>query len=208
MVKRPKFVLPGTWGRVNLDSEAASRRSIRKLAESATGRKEELATVRNELRDRLQTAADAAREGGASDFYIAFELAKGIPLPAWLAVFEPDIESTDFAALGLQELTKLLEVGASVVGTGEDADVVVSQPSTKMHAVRHSWRRTAHVAEGDIEQDFELIEADYWLAATDPNRIALLTFSTAYAEYEEEMLGLFDAVVSTIRWPATPVAAG
>ena len=76
-----------------------------------------------------------------------------------------------------------------------------------MHAVRHSWRRTAHVAEGDVEQDFELIEADYWLAATDPNRIALLTFSTAYAEYEEEMLGLFDAVVSTIRWPATPVAA-
>ena len=76
-----------------------------------------------------------------------------------------------------------------------------------MHAVRHSWRRTAHVAEGEVEKDFELIEADYWLAATDPNRIALLTFSTAYAEYEEEMLSLFDAVVSTIRWPATPVAA-
>lgn len=207
MAKRPKFVLPGTWGRVNLDSEAASRRSIRKLAESATGRKEELASVRNELRDRLQTAADAAREGGASDFYIAFELAKGIPLPAWLAVFEPEIESTDFAALGLDELTKLLEAGASVVGTGENAEVVASQPSTKMHAVRHSWRRTAHVAEGDVEKDFELIEADYWLAATDPNRIALLTFSTAYAEYEEEMLSLFDAVVSTIRWPATPVAA-
>lgn len=207
MAKRPKFVLPGTWGRVNLDSEAASRRSIRRLAESATGRREELASVRNELRDRLQTAADAAREGGASDFYIAFELARGIPLPAWLAVFEPDIDSTDFAGLGLQELTKLLEVGASVVGTGEDAEVVTSQPSTKMHAVRHSWRRTAHVAEGDVEQDFELIEADYWLAATDPNRIALLTFSTAYAEYEEEMLGLFDAVVATIRWPATPVTA-
>jgi hypothetical protein len=58
------------------------------------------------------------------------------------------------------------------------------------------------VVEGEVEQRFEFVEADYWLAARDPNRIALLTFSTALAEYEEEMLALFDAVVSTIRWPA------
>lgn len=207
MVKRPRFVLPGKWGRVNLDSEASSRRSIRKLAESATGRREELASVRNELRERLQVAADAAREGGATDFYIAFELAEGIPLPAWLAVFEPEIDATDFQGLGLDELRKVLEYGAKVVGTDEDATVVETDPSPRIHAVRHSWRRSTHVSEGDVERDFDLIEADYWIAATHPNRIALLTFTTAYAEYEEEMLGLFDAVVGTLRWPVDePVA--
>jgi len=33
---------------------------------------------------------------------------------------------------------------------------------------------------------------------------SMITFSTAYSEYEEEMLGLFDAVISTIRWEVAP----
>ena len=83
-----------------------------------------------------------------------------------------------------------------------DPTVTVAEPasSEQIKAVRHSWRRVTHVVEGEVEQDFEMLEADYWLAAADPARIALLTFSTAYVEYEEEMLNLFDAVISTIRW--------
>jgi hypothetical protein len=201
MTSTPRFVLPGNWGRVNLSSESASRQSIRKIAETATGRKEELASVRAELRERFQKAADVAREGGASDLYVAFSLTKGIPLPAWLTVFEPEIDSTDFDALGIAELKKTLDLGITTSDEG-----VTSKTSdiegTPIHAIRQSWRRQNHVVEGEIEQTFEFLEADYWLAAPNPNRIALLTFSTALAEYEEEMLGLFDAVIQTIRWPA------
>lgn len=198
MTHGPKFVLPGSWGRVDLSSEAASRSSIRKLAEKATGRREELAGVRAELRTRFNAAADAARGSSATDLYIAFELAKGIPLPAWLTVFAPSIEETDFTALGLDELSTVLRYG---IATG-NPDIAVAEPqsSDDIKAVRHSWRRVAHVVEGEVEQDFEMLEADYWLAAANPARISLLTFSTAYVEYETEMLELFDAVISTIRW--------
>ncbi|MGN6274017.1 MAG: hypothetical protein ACTHMQ_13120 [Protaetiibacter sp.] len=199
----PRFELPGKWGRINLRSEASIQRSIRRVLDEVTRRRDDLVEPRAELRRRFQKAAEIAREGGATDFYVAFQLVPTIPLPAWVAVFTPEIDSTDFASLGLGELTQFLDRGMSAWG---DPDAAVRSsaagPDDEIHAVRHSWRRVADVVEGEVEQRFEFVEADYWLAARDPNRIALLTFSTALADYEEEMLALFDAVVSTIRWPA------
>jgi len=199
----PRFALPGKWGRINLHSEASIQRSIRRVLDEVTRRRDDLVEPRAELRRRFQKAAEIAKEGGATDFYVAFQLVPTIPLPAWVAVFTPEIESTDFDSLGLGELTQFLDRG---MGSWGDTDATVrpatTGPDGEIHAVRHSWRRVADVVEGEVEQRFEFVEADYWLAARDPNRIALLTFSTALAEYEEEMLALFDAVVSTIRWPA------
>ena len=197
-VTTPRFVLPGTWGRVDLRSEAASRSSIRKLAEQVTGRREELATMRAEIRDRFNDAAEAARGSSATDLYVAFELTKGVPMPAWLTVFTPEIDAVDFQALGLDDLEKVLKQGVAVA----DPTIVTTDTPmvNKIRAVRQSWRRVAHVVEGEVERDFEILEADYWLAAANPSRIALITFSTAFIEYEDEMLRLFDAVISTIRW--------
>jgi hypothetical protein len=199
----PRFALPGKWGRINLRSEASIQRSIRRVLDEVTRRRDDLVEPRAELRRRFPKAAEIAKEGGATDFYVAFQLVPTIPLPAWVAVFTPEIESTDFDSLGLGELTQFLDRG---MGSWGDADATVrpatTGPDGEIHAVRHSWRRVTDVVEGEVEQRFQVVEADYWLAARDPNRIALLTFSTALAEYEEEMLALFDAVVSTIRWPA------
>jgi len=198
-----RFNLPGKWARIDLTSEASSRASIRRLLDQVTNKRDDLAGVRAELRGRFQKAADLAREGGAVDMRIAQELAKGVPLPAWATLFEPTIEDEDFARLGITELKQVLDMGtrtSAPVGTKEmDSDKIV--------AIRQSWRRTSHVVEGEVERDFEIVEADYWLAAGNPNRVALLTFSTAYADYEEEMLALFDAVVGTIRWQSPDEAA-
>lgn len=208
MISQPKFVLPGSWGRINLESEASTQRSIRKVLEHVTRRRDDLVGIRADLRSRFQRAADVAREGGATDFYVAFNLAPTVPLPAWLSVFTPDIESTDFAALGLTQLRDFLDVGTRDWGPADDlARQPLKSVDGRMHAVRHSWRRRRDVEEGDVVQTFEFIEADYWIAAVDPNRIALLTFSTALADYEEEMLMLFDAIVGTIRWEAPASAS-
>ncbi len=203
----PRFVLPGKWGRINLATDESMHRSIRKVLDEATKRRDDLATTRAELRSRFQKAADAAREGGASDFYVAFNLTPKIPLPAWVSVFTPRIEATDFDALGLSELKSFLEVGTRGWAP-EEGSVSTLDGDGRIQAVRHSWRRVREVSEGDAEATFEFVEADYWLAAANPNRLALLTFSTALAEYEEEMLGLFDAIVKTIRWPAPTTAEG
>ncbi|MCS0500353.1 hypothetical protein [Protaetiibacter mangrovi] len=199
-MSRIRFALPGSWARIPLASEAEALRAVRKLTEQVTGRKEELATLRAELRGRFTRVVEAAREGGADELYIGLELVPGIPLPAWAAVFPADPGQVDLSAVGFPELARGLDfvVGAPPEGgTSETSD----DPRARVHAVRHAWRRTTEVAADDVERTFELVEADYWVAAAEPNRLALITFSTALAEYEEEMLELFDAVIGTLRWP-------
>lgn len=199
----PRFVLPGKWGRVNLENDATTARSIRRILDDITRRRDDLVIPRAEMRKRFELAAATAREGGATDLYLGLELVPSVPLPAWVSVFVPPAESVNLDALGLDAITAFLDQGMTTWG---DPSAVRRPtevgPDDAIHAVRHSWRRIADVVEGDIEHRFEFVEADYWLAAREPNRIALITFSTALAEYEEEMLLLFDAVVSTVRWPA------
>ncbi len=200
-MSRIRFALPGSWARIPLESEAEALRSVRKLTEQVTGRKEELATLRAELRSRFTTVVEAAREGGAEELYIGLELVPGIPLPAWAAVFPADPDTLDLAAVGFSDLARGLDFAVGTPpegGTTESSD----DPSGRVHAVRHAWRRSTQVASDGVERTFDLIEADYWIAASEPNRVALITFSTALAEYKEEMLELFDAVVGTLRWPA------
>lgn len=203
----PRFVLPGTWARIPLESEAATLASIRRLTEQVTRRQDELATTRAELRARFRRASEVAKEGGASDLFIGLELVPGIPLPAWAAVFPTDFESADVSALGFSDLGKTLDIAVGAAPDGGTTTVSETDEGARIHAVRHAWRRRTDVAEGEIERSFDLIEADYWIVATDPNRLALITFTSALAEYEEEMLALFDAVVSTLRWPSPGVPA-
>ncbi|WP_411700777.1 hypothetical protein [Conyzicola sp.] len=201
----PRFALPGTWGRINLASPATTQTSIRKVVEHAIGRDDRLATVRAEMRSRFLEAATVAREHDATDFHIALELAPGIPMPAWVSVFVPDIDATDFQALGLTDLKEALNFGLATA----QSDVATSQttvPQTRVHAVRQAFRTVQAATEEAPE--LELLRADYWLAAPNPNRLALLSFTTGYVQFESEMLELFDAVISTVRWPApAPVPA-
>ncbi len=201
----PHFSLPGSWARIPLESRANTLASIRRMTERVTGRQDQLATMRAELRERFTKAADIAREGGASELFIGLELIPGVPLPAWAAIFPADYDAVDLRELGIDDARRAVEfaVGAAPDG-GETRRSDIDAP-TPIHAVRHAFRRRTEGREGDSEYAFDLVEADYWIVASNPNRLALLTFSTAFAEYEDEMLELFDAVVSTLRWsvPAT-----
>jgi hypothetical protein len=143
---------------------------------------------------------EAAREGGAEELYIGLELVPGIPLPAWAAVFPGDASQLELSGVSFADLSRGLDFAVGSAPEGGSVEKI-DDPRSRVHAVRHAWRRTTEVASDDGERSFDLIEADYWIAAAEPNRVALLTFSTALAEYEEEMLELFDAVVGTLRWP-------
>ncbi|MCU1513182.1 MAG: hypothetical protein JWO10_272 [Microbacteriaceae bacterium] len=198
----PRFAMPGTWARVSLTSDASVQSSIRKLVERAVGRDDRNASLRQELRSRFREAADVARENDAVDFHVALEIAPGVPMPAWLAVFLPKFDSAEFAAFGSTELGKALDFGLAGVQTENPASRSVldgDRMSDKIKAVRQAFRRVR--AATDDEPELQLLQADYWLTATHPNRIALMTFTTNFVDLEEQMLDLFDAVISTVRWP-------
>ena len=204
-VNAPRFALPGTWGRVNLASEATMQTSIRKVVEHTVGRDDRLATLRAQLRSRFTEASVLARANNATDFHIALELAPGVPLPAWVTVLLPDFDGADFEALGLTDLKEALNFGLSTA-TGDVARSQTTVTKTHVHAVRQVFRTLQPATEDAPE--LELLRVDYWLAAANPNRLALLSFATGYVQFETEMLELFDAVISTVRWPApAPVPA-
>jgi hypothetical protein len=195
----PRFALPGTWGRVNLDSDATTQRSIRRVVEHSLGRDDNLATLRADVRKRFREAADIARASAAIDFYVSLEIAPGVPLPAWLAVFLPNVAREDFDSLGLSDLMLTLDE-STASATGAESVASGRFESGKVQAVRQVFHRTN--AATDDEPATELLQVDYWLAASRPNRIALLSFTTQLIEFEEQMLDLFDAAISTVRWPS------
>ena len=213
MTESPRFVLPGTWGRIDLRSNARMERTIRQLVERTLGRADSLAAVRGELRGRFRSAVELAMTQGAVDFYVSLELAPGVPLPAWLAVILPAFESDEFARLGGSEVADALtrQLTLSEPRGAEPVLRLAPEASASTEATSRdpisAVRQVVHRTEPAVDEvpSMDILRVDYWLAATSPNRVALLSFSTALAELEEPLLGLFDAIVGTARWPlATP----
>ncbi|WP_395640617.1 hypothetical protein [Pseudolysinimonas sp.] len=188
---RPRFVLPGRWGRIGLESPGARRRSAKRLVESALGRADELASARGELRGRIETVAELAATSGAADLYFALEIADGVPFPAWLTVYRLDAATLDLPALGLERLTRFLSDSL-------DGGYEPMTPAETFGVVRHAWRRPAGGPADDIG---EMVEVDYWVAAAEPARIARLTFASPMIGYQDELIDLFDAIIGTLEWP-------
>ncbi|CAN5369191.1 hypothetical protein BH09ACT5_BH09ACT5_16340 [soil metagenome] len=203
-VSVPKFILPGKWGAIDLTSEASARRTVRQLVERVGGRREEDAPLRASLRSQLQDAADVARGGGAVRLFIGLELTDGFPLSATLAVFLPAIDTSALEREGV-DLTALLERFAPA---GDENSRNETFGKGEIKAVRRTGRKVSPATEERPEA--ELIQADYWLAAADPYRFAMLSFTSTYVVYENDMIDLFDAIVQTTRWKAPspqPVAS-
>jgi hypothetical protein len=188
--------LPGRWGRIDLRSEKATRSSIRRVVEDATGRADSLAPLRAELRKRFEAVALEARDGNAVEVQIAREIAPGLPLAASLAVLLPDVDVSELDGLGLAALTDLL--GATAPREDREGPLRHEVQFERVRAVRQIQRRQP-VLEGE---PMPIIQADYWVAAARPARLTLFSFTTPLIELETEMLELFDAVIGTIRWSA------
>lgn len=195
----PRYVLPGSWGRLDLSSAQSTKESIRRLVEQAAGKSDQLATMRHELRNRFQVAADEARSGGAIEMQIAQEIAPGIPLAATLAVFLPEIDLSQLEKMGLAELEVILT--GAVADDSSSSEVVSTEELRlpELRAVRQTYLRRTRM-EG-VDDVLRMLQADYWIAAANPARLALLSFSSTFVEFEEQILELFDAITATTQWP-------
>jgi hypothetical protein len=190
----PKILLPGTWLRVDLTSEATTRSSIRRLIEAGVGRSDSLARLRAHLRTELQAGADIARKGQAVEFYVAQSIAPGVPLAATLSVHVPEVDQDKLRSLGLDELAELFE-SAERTGHADSTSESAVEEIRVVRAVSHGFANSS----GESEP-VPLVSFDYWMAATNPPRIALLAFSSSFVQFEDQLTELFDAVVAATRW--------
>lgn len=197
MTDMPKFVLPGTWLRVDLASEATARSSIRKLVQTVVGNRDDRAQWRAELRGYFHAAADLAREVSTRELFVAQSIAQGVPLSASLSLSYPDLTSHELSELGLADLAQIF--GILRTPEADVTDMPIGVSDGKIRAVRQISHHL--VPASDDVPAIPRVQFDYWIARATPAQIVLFSFSSTFVDFEVELAELFDAVVRTARWP-------
>lgn len=192
-----EFLLPGRWWHIVLGDPADTARQIRAMARSAVGRQDDRAQLRRDIRVTVERAALVAEDAEATDFYFALEIVPGVPIPACLAVYWPDIPYGLSLAAGPRAAADSL---ASSLRTAQPATRVVSLGDDDIALVRsvRTMVGPAFAATG-VEGAQELVTS-YWVIRQDAPRPLLLSFTTALVSLRDEMVDLFDAIVSTLEW--------
>lgn len=194
----PIFILPGTWGRIDVSTEERTKTTVREVVTRFVGRADEAATIRAELRSQLTVIAESARDGGAVEFYVATEVAPSVPLTATLSVHAPQWDIARLDELGISGLESVLLASAAGMSGERVGERTMDAP--EIAVVRQRYRREVDRSASGAEP-LPLIQVDYWVAAPYPARLALLSFASPMTAFEEELVELFDAVVRTARWP-------
>lgn len=194
-----KLLLPGSWWTIPLENPEDTKASIHRLVAKVSGRADELATLRADLRRRFTSAAQTAREGSASEFYISLEIAPGVPLPASLSVLWPEVylpSSIEGGDALLAEVRAYVgESGAE--GTASIEDVVLDDTV--------GLRRTSLTVGPALPDDPDspevtTLEADYWIVVPGTLQLVVLSFASTLGEIDAALLILFDAIVATAKW--------
>lgn len=191
------FVLPGRWWHIALEEDAAVNRQVRSLVRSALGRGDDRAQLRNEMQQAVERAVATARRADASDFYFALEIVPEVPIPATLAVYWPPVP------FGLS-----LDAGARSAAESLASSLTRKDPGCRTEVLGSSdvaLLRTEKTIAGEMTSATGVAEArelvvSYWVIRQDADRPLLLSFTTALASLRDEMVELFDAIVSTLDW--------
>lgn len=203
------LVLPGRWGTIDLTDAETSRRAVRTVVAQAIGRRDDMAAQRARLRAQTEALAAQAREGGATDLYIALELVPGLAVPLSLTVFWPAQ-----AVLGSSPsapetvIDRVHELLATRDDDHDDSDDLIEDLGET--ATLRRCRLVHNDADADTDAPaYDTLIVDYWLAVPGTQHVVLLTFSTPFLQGAEQVLALFRAMVNVIRWhdPADAPAA-
>ena len=195
------FILPGSWLRIPLAEPDARKEAISRAALVAFGRSDEHASLRQAFRQELTRAAVASADAGASGWYIASQIIEGVPLPVTLTVTlsEPIIalsRNNERNLLLLQTTMSHFEKSGWVEDPWHDeigGSVVARRAKTTAP--------TSEVSDLTTLPTSPTYTVMYWLTVPHEPRIATLAFGTTQPTLRSSLLELFDAVVSSVRFP-------
>ena len=190
-----RFRLPGEWWPIPLLSEDAALASIRKLVDIRIGRADDRAILRDELRGQLSRAVADAVAGDGQSLYIALDVVEELPMSSSFTVFLPQQPLTP--AIGDSGEAVLAVLRPGIEAAGPDSVSTLVEFSVGPSCVLRSHRVTEAVQEPPT---LPSLLANYWITIPGTKRVALVTFSSAYAEIAEVMLTFFDAIVRATYW--------
>lgn len=196
--RRLGFLLPGRWWHIDLADGADVVRQVRLMSREVVGKQDDRAQLRRDVQVSVEKAALAAADAGASDFYFAVEVVPGVPIPASLAVYRPELPAGVLAV----DLEQAADGLATSLRRLHPSAAVDSMPAAQEHfALVRSVRTMVGptFAATGVERAEELV-VSYWALRNDAVRPLLLSFTSALVSMKDELVPLFDAIVSTVEW--------
>lgn len=192
-VRRPKvdalgIMLPASWWIIDLRDDDARRRSIARLVAQEVGPQDDRATVRAQLRSRLDAPSRDAAAAGGRLMAVSLMRAGGIPLTATVTVYR--IPGSGLPGDELEQLHGALEAEPI---TGQELDLAMG--------IEGPVLRRVYVRTVDDDSDTSAIPvllADYWLDPQDGHGLVLLSFSSPLVSAREGLLDLFDLIVASM----------
>lgn len=180
------FFLPGDWLSLDLTgSEEQVDKRIHTLIAKAVGPRDDLASVRYDLRTRLADVVRRGRAVRADEVHLAQKLVGDVPFPVSLLVSRPGAH---------------VPVAGSV--TAAAAQLLELMPGDETSTVPHETlavARTVSRPKGDDASSAETLVADYWVVRPGMGGLTAFTFSSGLVALEAVLLKLFDAMILNVR---------
>lgn len=189
-----RIVTPAGWYDLELDPVLRKTRHAR-LVRRRLGREPELARLREEVLEQLETVTARAEVQGAVFASMFSQVMEGKAVAATLFAFlRPAMVGDDLRAT-LEESAEALRGGDENDDDGPALEVDVVELPAGL-ALRHRRRVVAPVSDRMVECD----NVSYVLPVPAVRRTLFLEFSTPTLPVADAMTELFDAMARTVRW--------
>ena len=191
-----RIATPAGWFDLELDPVLRRTRHAR-LVRRRLGREPEWARLREEVLAELESVAARAEAQGAVFASMFSEVMEGHSVAATLFAFLRPAAVGDDVRATLEESASALLAAASA---GEEGDRPPSEVSVvdlpAGPALRHRRRVDARAFDRTVECD----NVSYVLPVPRVHRTLFLEFSTPTLAVADAMVGIFDAMATTVRW--------
>ncbi|MCC2333601.1 hypothetical protein [Cellulomonas wangsupingiae] len=192
-------LLPDDWAVLDLEDDAARTACVEELVARRLGGVPDLAPLQAAMRQELLWSTERAARAGGVLMALAAGTGGAPPVPASLTVYRVP------GSLGARGRAAMTSVLASDE-PGHTLDLGEGPAGTVLRRVRPPTGASSGLT-GDRE--VPALVADYWVEPTPGAQLVYLVFSSPLVDLRDELLGLFDTVVSSVRVlePATPRTA-
>lgn len=188
------LMLPSDWWRIPLNHPSKQKRAIEALIERQFSRAEPNPALKRRARADLLGAAAKARQAGGILMALAIMNVNDIPVTATLLVSElPPAFGQIEGMAGLErrlrnDLMQREGIEEATVDSGR-----VLREVTATDVVRPT-------SDTEMPQVPEL-RATYWVFLDEPSTVLHMHFTSPFVPFQEGLLPLFDAIVSSLHVP-------
>lgn len=189
-----ELTLVGVWHRFAADDPRLLARQVHAYARRQVGRRDQDASARAAVRERLREVVQTAGSRRARAVFVCDEVSPGVEMPVVITVFAPEDLGTPQTPTAADVVAALRASLMDVFAPGEPGSVV------EVPAAGSVALRVTHLDEKAAGPEPEAprvrhLRADYWVVFPGTTEVALVTCFTPLGDISHTMLRMFDAIV-------------